>query len=185
MSYHTLTRYRLNIQQYHRMIETGVIPADSRVELIDGEVIHMSPKDSRHAACINKVSEWLGPLVTAAGLHLRIQDPIHLSSSSEPEPDLVLVRRRADFYTDAHPQPGDVLLLIEVADTSLAYDREVKGAMYATAGIDPYWIVNLREGMIEVYSSPTDGRYKQRRYFLADEHLPILGTDTPVADWLI
>lgn len=139
-----LRRHRVTVDDYHRMAEVGILAPDARTELIDGEVIDMAPMKSAHAEAVNHLAERLHE---AAAGHVRgqcrvhCQTPLRLSDHGEPEPDLMLVRRRD--YSGAHPTPADVLLLIEVADTSLAYDRQVKVPLYAGFGVPEVWIVDL------------------------------------------
>ena len=152
------------VAEYDRMIAAGILAEDDRVELIEGRIIEMSPIGSRHAACVKRLSELLRDEVGKAA-NVGVQDPIHLSDYSEPEPDLSLLRRRADFYADSHPTPADVLLLIEVADSSLMFDREKKLPLYATAGIPELWIVDLVSDNVTVYAEPTYEAFAVERQF--------------------
>lgn len=181
-----LIRHRISRTDYHLMIEAGILTEDDKVELIRGEIIHMSPKGSKHAACIRKILSWL-PQLLVDGIQLQVQDPIHLLNDSEPEPDLAIVKFDKDFYAHAHPQANDVLLLIEVADTSLSVDRSTKASLYAEAGITEYWIINLPEQVIEVYKSPQGQRYKEIRIAEPGDtlSLPTIGIETAVVDWLV
>ncbi|MCL6500075.1 MAG: Uma2 family endonuclease [Firmicutes bacterium] len=141
------------------MGRAGILREDERLELIGGEIIEMAAIGSRHAACVGFFLDWLVrhlPMTAA----VRVQDPIRLPPGSEPEPDIAVVRRRADFYATAHPGPDDVLLLIEVADTSLTYDRDVKMPLYAAAGIPELWLVDLTQDRVEVFRDPVDGHYR-------------------------
>ncbi len=151
-----------NVAEYYQMARAGVLTEDERVELIRGEIVAMSPIGSRHAAWVNGfhlcLSQWAERRFVVSG-----QNPIHLDDHSEPQPDIAVLKPRGDFYVDAHPTPEDVLLLIEVADTSLGYDREEKAPLYASAGIPEMWLVNLPEGVIEVYANPVDGVYSSVR----------------------
>lgn len=186
MTHPLLTPYRLRLRDYQRMIEAGILSEDDQVELIEGQIITMSPKGSKHAACLGKINDWLTPLLDRRA-QLRIQDPIQIPDLSQPEPDLALVIPRADYYAEAHPTPADVILLVEVADSSTRIDREVKAPVYAQAGIAIYWIINLPEQSIEVYSQPQGKRYQQRQPLGPDAQIEIPGLDlrTPVAAWLI
>ncbi|HEX9918746.1 MAG TPA: Uma2 family endonuclease [Pyrinomonadaceae bacterium] len=154
-----ISKYYFSAAEFERMGEAGVFTRDARLELIEGEIIEMSPIGSRHAACVNFLSRFLNRAVGDIAL-VSTQNPIRLNDFSEPEPDLALLRLRDDFYRDAHPTPVDVLLIIEVADTTLGYDRQVKVPLYAKAGIEETWIVNLTEEQIETYSGLTDGSYQ-------------------------
>lgn len=158
---------RLTLDEYHRLIEMGFFPLGERVELLEGVLHRMSPKGPRHAAVL---TELLRMFIAALGtrVEVRAQDPITIpASQSEPEPDLTLVQPREGGYVDRHPYPEEVLLLVEIADTSLRDDRDVKLPVYAAAGIEECWIINLVEDQVEVYREPTvlpDGRavYRQR-----------------------
>lgn len=152
-------RFLINVEQYHRMGEVGIIPPDARVELIEGEVLRMPPIGTRHAFAVATLNELLGdPLITARGF-LWPQNPVVLSSMSEPQPDLVLLRRPESAYRDAAPRPQDVLLLIEVADSTLAFDRRRKVPLYARHGVVETWIVNVPERCLEVFREPAEVGY--------------------------
>lgn len=148
------------VDEYHQMARAGILTETDRVELIEGEIIAMSPIGVRHAACVKRLNDLFS-------LHFRgeaiisVQDPIKLSRYSEPEPDVALLRYRADYYAEKTPEAADVLLIVEVADTTVAFDRQVKEGLYARAGIQEYWIVNLVDSVIEVYRQPADGTYKE------------------------
>jgi len=159
MSLPEISRYYFSAAEFERMGEAGVFTKDARLELIEGEIIEMSPIGSRHAACVNFLSRFLNQAVGDIAL-VSVQNPIRLNDFSEPEPDIALLRLRDDFYRDAHPTPADVLLMIEVADTTLGYDRQVKVPLYAKAGVAEVWIINLTEEQIEVYAELTGGTYQ-------------------------
>lgn len=154
-----MSRYYFSVAEFERMGEAGVFTKDARLELIEGEIIEMSPIGSRHAACVNFLSRLLNRTIGDTVI-VSTQNPIRLNDFSEPEPDIALLRLRADFYRDAHPTPADVLLIIEVADTTLAYDRQVKAPLYAKAGVAELWIVNLLEEQVELYAELADGAYQ-------------------------
>lgn len=154
-----ISKHYFTAAEFERMGEAGVFTKDARLELIEGEIIEMSPIGSRHAACVKFLSRFLNRSVGDIAL-ISTQDPIRLNDFSEPEPDLALLRLRDDFYRNAHPTPTDVLLIIEVADTTLAYDRQVKVPLYAKAGIEEAWIINLTEERIEIYSGLAEGVYQ-------------------------
>lgn len=153
-----LQRHRLTVDQYHRMAEAGVLPSDARVELIEGEVVDMAPMKSRHASVVARLLSVLQRAVGDRAL-VWCQLPLRLGPHSEPEPDLMLLRPRADFYAQAHPAPADVLLLIEVADTTLEYDRGVKLPLYARHGVCEVWIVDLDARLVRFFRSPTGDAY--------------------------
>jgi len=155
-----LQKHYFSVDEYYRMGEAGVLPDDSRVELIDGDVLEMSPIGKRHAGCVNRLNRLLnrnaGDLAIVA-----VQSPISVDDFSEPQPDLMLLKPRADFYSNSHPTPAEVLVIIEVADTSLEYDRNVKLPLYAGAGIPEAWLVVLSKDFIEVHSEPKSGKYQK------------------------
>jgi Uma2 family endonuclease len=144
------------------MSEAGILSEDDRVELIEGELIKMSPIGISHAACVNRLNSVLN---RRAGdqVIISVQNPIRLDRYSEPEPDLALLKYRDDFYAQEHPAAGDVVLIIEVADTSVEYDRNVKLPLYANANIPEAWLVSIREDVVEAYSQPVDGIYQSIR----------------------
>lgn len=147
------TPKRFTPEEYHRLTELGFFQEDDRVELIRGEIIQMAAKGTTHAVCSRKLLRELARLI-AGRAELQCQDPIRILSNSEPEPDFSIVRFREDNYLSGHPQAADVLLIIEIADSSLSYDRDVKLPLYAEAKITDYWIFNLVENILEAYSQP-------------------------------
>src|SRR2546426_2118990 len=140
----TLEKRRFTVDEYHRMAEAGIFSEDESVELLEGEIVEMTPISSRHAACVNKLTRLftreLGERVVVS-----VQNPVALTETSEPQPDLALLRPRADFYAAGHPGPEDVLLMVEVADTSATSDRAVKVPLYARAGIEEVWLIDLQK----------------------------------------
>ena len=146
-------RHRLDVHAYDRMAEVGLLEPDARVELIEGEIVDMVPIGVGHGGATTGLTNILA--VAAAGRALvTAGGPLRLSDDSEPQPDVMLVRPRADFYRTAHPVPADVLLVIEVSESSLRFDRTVKLPLCARHGIPEYWIANLVEGVVEVYRDP-------------------------------
>ncbi len=137
------------------MIEHGILTENDRVELIRGEIIDKRPIGDQHTSCVKRLNRLLGKALGDAVL-TSIQDPIRLPVS-EPEPDVAVLRPKADFYSSGKPRPVDILLLIEVADWTLEFDRDQKLPLYAEAGIEEYWIVNLNEECLEVYRRPSPG----------------------------
>ena len=138
-------------QEYDRMIEAGVLTPEDRVELIEGEILTMTPQGTAHFTAMSLAQEALRAAV-GPELHVRTQGPLALGSASEPEPDIAIVGGKVRDYRDHHP--ASAVLVIEIADGSLAYDREDKGSLYSRFGIPEYWIVNLVERLIEVYWNP-------------------------------
>jgi Uma2 family endonuclease len=151
-------RHRLTTTDYHRMGETGILHPDARVELIGGEIIDMAPIGSRHAATVERVADLLRRLAGAA-MMVRTQQPVAIDEHSEPQPDIAVVRSRADFYASAHPRPSDIALIIEVSDSSSRYDRDVKMPLYARHGIREAWLVDLAQREIVRYADPAGGAY--------------------------
>ena len=154
-------RRRFTVQEYEQMIKAGVFGEDDRLELIEGEVVAMWPINPSHAGYVDRIAELFHERVRGKAL-VRVQNPVELPRS-EPQPDLALVRRRADYYTASHPKPKDVLLIVEVSDTSADYDRTVKIPLYARAGIPEVWLVDLTEKHMEVYRGPGARGYKEKR----------------------
>ncbi len=155
-----VTRRRFTTDEYHRMAEIGVLLEDERVELIEGEILRMSAKGSRHNGCIIALDDLLREQLNRDTAMISVQNSIAIDQHTEPEPDLALLRPRDDGYRQALPTSADVLLLIEVADTSLAYDRGLKLPLYARAGIPEVWIVDLTSESIEQHTDPAGGGYR-------------------------
>ncbi len=170
----------LSTEAWRTLIDAGFFHEDDRLELLNGEIVEMSPIGSHHAASVRRLEEFLGQAYGELAL-ISSQNPIQAGAGSEPEPDIALLVPRADFYASAHPGPQEILLLIEVADSSLEVDREVKGPIYAEAGIPEYWIVNLPERRIEVYRNPTSTLYKSMELFLEHEQIPLPNMDQTLA----
>ena len=150
------TRRRFTLAEYHRMGEAGILGEDDRVELIEGEIVQMSPVGDRHVAFVINLTNLLAVRLAGHAL-VSAQNPVTLADDTEPQPDLTVVRRRG--FRERKPHPQDVLLVIEVADTSLAYDRTTKLRLYAEAGISEYWIVDCTAEVVEVYRNPGGDRY--------------------------
>jgi Uma2 family endonuclease len=142
------------------MGEVGIFKPDARVELIDGEIIDMPPIGHRHAAIVDKLAELLIKAVEGRSI-VRTQGPIALGRHSEPLPDLALLKPRADGYFDAHPRPGDVLLVIEVADTSLRFDRDVKTPLYAKHDVPEVWVIAVEDRRVTRYRDPLRRAYRR------------------------
>jgi Uma2 family endonuclease len=154
-----LQRRRFTVDDYYAMADAGILHEDDRVELIEGEIIEMTAIGSHHAACVDRLTRLLVRQVGDEAV-VRVQNPVRLSDLSEPQPDLALLRPRADFYAARHPVPADTMLVIEVAHTTLGYDRGVKLPLYAQTGIPELWIVNLDARVVEVYADPAAGRFR-------------------------
>lgn len=157
--------HRFDLETYHRLISAGILREDDRVELIEGRIVDMTPIGTRHAACVNRLNSLFSQKLQGRAI-VSIQNPVQLlEEQSEPEPDITLLKYREDFYSDELPKAVDVLLIIEVTDSSLVYDREIKIPLYARANIQEAWLINLPENCIETYSSPSagGGGYEIRR----------------------
>jgi Uma2 family endonuclease len=155
-----LSRRLFTVHEYHQMGQAGILKEDDRVELIEGEIVQMASIGSRHAACVDRLTELLVLRLTGRAI-VRVQNPIYLNEYSEPQPDVSLLRPRLDFYAATHPGPQDVLLVVEVAETSAGIDRTAKMPLYACAGITEVWLVDLQEERLEVYSQPLPQGYQQ------------------------
>ena len=151
-------RHRLSVADYYRMAEVGILRPDERVELIDGEIIDMAPVGSVHAGTVDQMAKILGDAVGERAI-VRARNPISLDDHSEPEPDIALLRRRDDFYKSAHPTPDDILLVVEIADSSLLFDRNVKVPLYARHGIVEVWLVDVKTWRVTRYRNPLRGEY--------------------------
>jgi Uma2 family endonuclease len=157
-----LVRKLWTIEEYEMMIEKGVLTKDNRVELIKGEIVEMAPIGMRHAYCVAALSRIFSRLPENVAV-VWVQSPIQLPNDSEPEPDVALLRGPLQSYAHRRATAQDAILVVEVADTTLASDRGVKVPLYAEAGISEMWVVNMDEKTIEVYSEPAVGRYQNLR----------------------
>jgi Uma2 family endonuclease len=153
-------KYYFSVGDYYRMAEAGLFSEGQHVELIEGEVIEMSPIGSIHQGCTDELSSLIRDKIRRAAI-VRVQGPIHINDYSEPQPDIALLKPRRDYYRRSHPKPEDVLLIIEIADTSVLYDRNVKLPLYASAGIPEAWLIVLPKDFIEVHSEPKNGKYQK------------------------
>ena len=152
-------RHRFTVTEYHRMAETSMLAPEARVELIEGEIIDMPPIGSPHAGTVNYLSDHLR-LAYGAHAVVSVQNPVLLDLHSEPQPDIALLCPRPDFYRSSHPIPADVLLIIEVADTSLAYDTQIKLPLYALYGIPEVWLAHIPNRQFTVHRTPTHTGYQ-------------------------
>lgn len=164
----TPTRHKLSVEDYHRLGEVGILSEDSRVELLEGELIEMAPIGGPHMAVVNRLNRLLVLAVGDLGV-VSVQNPVRLPPHSEPQPDVAILKPRAGDAASAVPGPDDVLLMIEVADTTLTFDRTTKLNLYAKAGIAECWIVNLQSRCIEVYREPTAEGYSNKVDFQIGE----------------
>lgn len=174
-----VTAKRFTIAEYHRLGELGFFTPDERVELIRGEIIQMPTKKTPHSVCNTRLVRQLITLLGNRAI-VRGQEPVILPADSEPQPDVVMARNRSDEYLSSHPEPVDILLVVEIADSTLSYDRGRKLSIYAEDGITDYWIFNLVDRWLEVYNEPyrdSQGKcgYRLKRIFLPDETVGIPG----------
>ena len=153
-------RHLLSVHDFHRMGEAGILAGDDRIELIDGGLIDMAPIGSAHAGMVIRLSQRLSGALAGRAL-VSSQNPVRLDERSEPQPDIAVLRSRRDFYQESHPGPSDVLLVIEVADSSLDYDRDVKVPLYARHGVPEVWLVDLNARHVSVYRRPDGGAYRE------------------------
>lgn len=149
-----------------------ILPEDSSVELVDGDLIERWPVSSRHAACVGRLTRLLGH---SGGdrIIVWVQNPVEINDYSEPVPDITLLKWRDDFYAHAKPVPDDVLLIVEVSDSTINYDRKIKAPLYARAGVPEMWLVNLPEELIEVYTRPLNGAYQETRLVRRGESITV------------
>jgi Uma2 family endonuclease len=153
-----IVRHPFTVTDYARMLSTGILSEEDRVELIDGEVRVMSPIGPLHAAIVKRLNTLLGRSLPDTVI-VSVQDPIQLNDYSEPQPDLAILQHRDDFYAQAHPVADDVLLVIEVSDTSVEYDRDEKLPRYANANIAEAWLIDVNNVTVEQYLQPRNGKY--------------------------
>jgi len=173
-----VAHYQFTVQEYHRMGDTGIISEDARVELIHGQIYTMSPVGRRHSACVKRINKFFAKKIDEQAI-ISIQDPIVLNDFSEPEPDIALLVYRDDCYEERLPKASDVLLLIEVSEATLRFDKEVKLPLYAESGIPEVWIIDLKKGIIEVNSDLQNGSYQKQQTLkrgqtLIPQQLPLL-----------
>ena len=168
------TPRRFDVDDYYRMAAAGILTPEDRVELIEGEIVDMAPIGSEHAATTDILNELVTRAVATAQAQVRVQGPLRLDRRNEPQPDLLLLRPRADRYRATHPTAADVLLLIEVADSSLAFDRGQKLALYARHGVPEVWIVDLVGRAIEICRTPSATGYAERRRLSEGDLTPAL-----------
>lgn len=180
MSVQVARRY-FSVDEFHRMGTAGIFSEDDRVELIEGEILQMSPIGSRHVAVVNRVTREFTRILGDRVI-VSVQNSIVLHNFSEPQPDIAILKPRVDFYAESLAGAADVLLVVEVSDTTLAYDREIKLPAYARAGIPEVWLANLPAETIEIHSEPVNGVYRKVETFrcgdvIASESVPGLALE--------
>ena len=178
----SIPRRKFTVSEYYRMAKAGILGEDDRVELLDGEIIQMSPIGPPHGGTVNRVNRLFGRLVGNRAL-VAVQNPVRLDTHSEPEPDIALLTPRTDDYARSHPRPGDVLLIVEVADTTAIIDRRIKLPLYARSGIAEVWLLVLnrtRQGrrsrsrtspVLEVHRNPGPNGYAETRLVRRGERI--------------
>ena len=175
----TMLTHRFTVSDYFRMAESGILPCEGRVELIDGEIVDTSPIGPFHSGSVNKLARrFMGN--EAGRWWVSIQAPLDLGEFDMPEPDVALLRSADHCYTDAHPVAADVFLLIEVSDSSLTYDQSVKLPLYAKHGIPEVWILNVPQRQLEVYRLPQAGAYQERSVHKAGSVAPVAFPDAGI-----
>ncbi|MCY4528416.1 MAG: Uma2 family endonuclease [Chloroflexi bacterium] len=168
--------YRFTAEEYYRMGEVGILPPDVRVELVGGEIKRMPPIYPPHASIVDRLNSALSRL--PAGLAIvRVQNPIRLDDFNEPQPDVTVLRYRGDYYGNQHPTPADVLLTIEVADTSLRYDRDEKMPLYGRAGIPEAWLIDVQAQTVTVFTEPHADGYGQERVVTRGQEIVSLAVE--------
>ncbi len=166
-----VTTRKFTVDEYHTMIRSGILQEDDRVELLAGEIVEMSPISSKHAGCLKRLVEFFSVLLVRKEVHLGVQDPIFISDTSEPQPDLCLLKYRRIAYSDHHPRPHEIYLLIEISDSSRTIDREIKLPIYAKAGIREVWLVDLVNEIIERYLEPKGNAYQRIEKYIAGQEI--------------
>lgn len=167
-----VTRKRFRVEEFHKMTELGILPEESGWEIVDGYLIDKMSIGSKHASTVKRLNRILTKLVKDNAI-VSVQDPIRLDDYNEPEPDIALLKPREDFYSKNHPLPQEILLLIEVSDSTIEYDRKIKKTLYAKAGITEFWIINLQDDTLEFYSQPKNGNYRLARILESGETLKL------------
>lgn len=172
MSLPVITKRLINVEEYHKMGDAGIITAEDRVELINGEIITMSPIGSIHTACVKRLNRLLFNLLSDKVI-IGVQDPVVLNHYSEPEPDLSILKYQDDFYEEEHPTATAIYFLIEVSHSTLGYDRAYKLPLYAASGVKECWIVDVENRKVEVHRQPKEGAYSLVETFLVGETIKL------------
>src|SRR5438552_12601784 len=156
----TISKKLFTVDEFYRMSDAGILPHDGRFELIRGEIIEMPLPGSPHAGRVKRLNYLFISRLQETAI-VAIQDPVFLDIHSMPLPDVALLKPRADFYTEAHPSPSDILLLVEVADTSVWYATKIKAPLYAEFSIPEYWLLDIQKDIVVVHTEPAAGEYRQ------------------------
>ena len=177
----TFRRYKLTVGEYRAMGEHGILAPDARTELIDGEIIEMNPIGVTHAGVVDQLNRLLGRVVGDDAI-VRVQNPVEMPEHSMPQPDLALLRPRTDFYKRLQPTADDTLLAIEVADSSLRYDRDVKLPLYAAHGIPEAWLIDVNAARLTVHRDPGPDGYRSVAEPVRMDVVAVAGLNVPVVD---
>lgn len=175
-------KHSITVNEWQKMVAANVFSPKNRIELINGEILEMPPIGYNHSGHVNRMTALFAFLVVEKKAIMSVQNPLQLGDLSEPQPDFMLLRPEADFYTTRHPQAEDVLLLVEVAESSLNYDRERKQRLYAMFGIPEYWLINLNNESLEVYRQPVAESYAQKSTLYYGETLMLSQLDNIVVN---
>ena len=171
-----LLRKKFTVEQFHTMVEAGILSEDERVELVRGEIIEMAAIGIKYAACRRRLNNFLHQKLGNKVI-ISIQNSVVLNEISELQPDVALLKSREDFYSSAHPHPIDVFLILVVADSTIKYDREVIIPLYAEDGVIEVWLVDINDECVEVYREPVNGKYQKVEKFVRGENLVIQAFD--------
>ncbi len=177
----TIAKHKFNSQQYHLMAEAGVFTPESRIELIKGEIITMSPIGRKHGSCVARLNQLLVQKFIGRFI-IWGQSSIRLDNGSEPQPDLALLKLRDDFYIEGLPTPEDILLIIEVADSTIDYDRHTKMPLYAEFDIPEAWLVDVNQENLTKYTNPSPKGYKNTESLDKNDLVIVLGVEIMVKD---
>jgi Uma2 family endonuclease len=168
-----VTKKLFTVDDYYRMAEVGILKPEDRVELLEGEIVEMSPIGNRHAGCVNRVNDLFTFLFRGKAI-VTVQNPARLNQYNEPQPDFVLAKTRTDYYASRHPTGEDIYLMVEVADSSLRKDRDIKVPIYARLGVPEVWIVDLQRDRILIFRDPVGNSYKTTLTLHRGESLSVL-----------
>lgn len=174
----------INVDEYYKMAEVGILKPDDRLELINGEIFKMSPIGNKHAAIVDRLARILNNQFQSKAV-IRVQNPVRFDLNNEPEPDISILKYKADDYISGYPIPVDVLAIIEVAGSSIKFDKEVKAPLYALHSIPEYWILDLESNRIEVLSNPNDGTYTNIQTYMPGDEVILMGQKLTVNELLI
>jgi Uma2 family endonuclease len=176
----TLRQRSITLAEYHKMAEVGILTEDERIELLHGQIIPMSPVGSKHSTCVKRLNRLFSRSVGDRAI-ISVQDPIQIPEQSEPEPDVALLYPPLTTYETRHPLPDEVMLVIEVSDSSLLKDHTIKLPLYASAGMPEVWLIDLPQQQVEVYTKPQDDIYTLRRLVRKGETITLVALDLAVS----